>query len=105
MHHCCEEMNADLTYQCEVHEDRLQCPDALIDYFPRFDEYGIILYDSDSVTAPIHYCPWCGTKLPESKRELWFEKLTALGIDPLSDAIPAGFQDDSWWKHPQKFSH
>jgi len=46
----------------------------------------------------IHYCPWCGQKLPFAKRDLWFSVLAHLGFeDPLEDDIPQEFHDNSWY--------
>jgi len=43
-------------------------------------------------------CPWCGSKLPASKRECWFNALEHLGIDPLTDNVPSRFQPDAWYR-------
>jgi hypothetical protein len=48
-----------------------------------FDEYGIVVHDGGKSYVRIDFCPWCGTRLPESKRDQWFEALEAMGIDPL----------------------
>lgn len=45
------------------------------------------------------HCPWCGEQLPRSKCEQWYERPYALGFDdPGSDAIPAEFNSDAWWR-------
>lgn len=47
----------------------------------------------------IDFCPFCGTKLPESKRDLWFERLEAMGIDPWdADSRPKEYQTDEWYR-------
>jgi hypothetical protein len=56
--------------RCEEHPDAFECPDHLIYYSDRFQEYGLIIHDGGSSYTRINFCPWCGTKLPESKREL-----------------------------------
>jgi hypothetical protein len=71
--------------------------DALVAYIPKFDEYGIIVHDGGSSMIQIHFCPWCGTRLPESKRDQWFEELQRRGVDPLKGPIPPEFQDESWY--------
>ena len=49
--------------------------DKTIHYLPVFDEYGIPLHDGSSSVINIQFCPWCGKKLPESKRNEWFDRL------------------------------
>ena len=74
--------------------------DDIIYYAPKFDEYGIVIHDSGESYIKIEYCPWCGKKLPESKRDLWFNELEKLGIDnPLETDIPDDFSSDKWWKN------
>ncbi len=68
--HCCEAMTYQLNLRCKQHPDRFDCANNLIDYVEQLDESGIILHDGGSSYSVIHYCPWCGTKLPESKREM-----------------------------------
>jgi hypothetical protein len=84
---------------CELHTEPFDCPDCVIHYSPKFDEYGLVIHDGGSSTLAISFCPWCGARLPESKRDLWFEKLEALGFsDPFSQEIPAEFKSDEWYR-------
>jgi len=69
---------------CDVHEDRFDCPDALVEYLPKFDEYGIIVHDGGSSIIGIEFCPWCGKKLPPSKRDEWFAELARRSLDPMA---------------------
>ena len=97
MGHCCERMTEKVQSTCEQHPDRFDCPDCVIDYDPKFDEYGIIVHDGGRSYVTIDFCPFCGTKLPESKRDLWFERLKAMGVeDPWSDDIPEKSRTDEW---------
>ena len=43
-----------------------------VQYDTRFDEYAIVLPEDGSLMC-FDFCPWCGKKLPESRREEWFE--------------------------------
>lgn len=99
--HCCDEMTIRVNHRCVQHPDPFECPDNLIYYSLQFDEYGIIVHDGGSSYIEITYCPWCGRKLPESKRDKWFEELEKLGFeDPLfREDIPRPFQTDEWYKH------
>ena len=96
--HCCEDMLRAVSSSCSEHEDRFDCPDALANYLPKFDEYGIIVHDGGPSVIEIRFCPWCGTRLPGSKRDRWFDELARRGIDPHRQAVPSEFQSDEWWR-------
>jgi hypothetical protein len=97
--HCCEQMNKQVSLACHQHADRFECPDALIDYSPKFDEYGLIIHDGGSGSVVIEYCPWCGTKLPGSKRDRWFDELERMGIDdPTDEQIPERYKSEAWYR-------
>jgi len=63
-------MRSNIDYRCDEHPDPFDCADNLIYYSKKLDEYGIIIHDGGSSWAVMEFCPWCGTKLPESKRNL-----------------------------------
>ncbi len=67
--HCCEQMTERVNFRCDMHPDVFECADNLIHYSQRFDEYLLIVHDGGSSGVLISYCPWCGAKLPESKRD------------------------------------
>ena len=91
-------MAENLNFRCEQHPGLFDCPDKLIYYSPRFDEYGIIVHDGGSSHIGIAYCPWCGAKLPESKRDLWFDRLESLGYgNPTEQEIPGEYQTGEWY--------
>jgi hypothetical protein len=99
MKNCCENMENQVNHICEQHADAFDCPDNLIDYNQKFDEYGIIIHDGGSSSLTISFCPWCGTKLTESKRDLWFDTLEKLGFsDPHEQEIPEDFKSGKWYK-------
>lgn len=68
-HHCCEEMRKRVEYVCEEHRSSFECPDSLIYFSKSFEEYGLIIHDGGNSFITISFCPFCGTKLPESKRK------------------------------------
>ena len=68
--HCCEKMAYFVNQRCEVHDNAFACPDMILLYDKKFDEYGIIIHDGGESFISIDYCPWCGKKLPASKRNL-----------------------------------
>ena len=57
--HCCEMMR----YYID-HEDRV------IYYWPRFDEYLVPVHDGGTSGIQMKFCPWCGARLPISKRDV-----------------------------------
>ncbi|MFT9498003.1 DUF6980 family protein [Anaerosolibacter sp.] len=98
--HCCETMEHQVNYKCEQHANPSECPDKLIFFNDKFDEYGIIFHDGGPSYSTISFCPWCGSELPESKRDLWFDTLEELGFDdPVEQEIPEEFKSDSWYRN------
>lgn len=80
-----------------VGADPFSCPDVLVIYSPKFDEYGIVVHDGGQSYVLIQFCPWCGDRLPESKRDEWFDELERRGIHYTS-AVPPEFETDAWWR-------
>ena len=98
--YCCEMMKHNVSCECK------ECVgDKTIFYSKRFDEYMIPVSEDGLSGICIAYCPWCGQKLPESKRERWFEELDEMGIEfSLFDTeqVPEPYLSDEWWKYPNK---
>ena len=69
-----------------------------VTYNEVFDEYIISIPEDDISGILLSYCPWCGRKLPPSRREEWFSELEALGFDdPLFDgSIPISYRTCKW---------
>src|ERR1700761_6396642 len=89
--YCCGALN----YQIE---DKY-CP---IKYNERWREYSVRDFSSTSLSLMM-FCPNCGTKLPFSVRDEWFDILEQeYGLeDPMKDdkkKIPKEFLTDEWWK-------
>ncbi|MCC5822305.1 MAG: hypothetical protein LAT64_09135 [Phycisphaerales bacterium] len=95
--HCCESIAYHINYRCPLHPDPYDCADNILIYRPQFDEYGIIIHDGGASAITIRYCPFCGAKLRDSKRDLWFDRLEALGIEDPADC-PEEMTDDRWWR-------
>jgi hypothetical protein len=89
-----------VTQKCEQHPDPYECPDVILIHDEKFDEYGIPIKDGGNSFIKIDYCPWCGIKLPKSKRDLWFKTLESLGYkDPFfENNIPPEFETNQWYK-------
>jgi hypothetical protein len=60
-----------------------------------FDEYSIETPGGASRQL-IYFCPWCGERLPPSKRDQWFDQLEAQGFDPLNDQVPEPYKTAAW---------
>jgi hypothetical protein len=90
-------MSAQVNFVCEQHPDPDLCPDKLVRYTPRFREYGLLIHDGGSSSRVISFCPWCGTRLPESLRDTWFERMDALGVDWPTQEPPPEYADPMWW--------
>ena len=73
--------------------------DTPILYIRKFDEYGLKILDGGTSSILIDFCPWCGQKLPVSKRDLWFDQIENLGIDHWKDEVPEKFRTDEWYKN------
>jgi len=59
-------MAQDQSRACPHHSQRHECPDALVAYSSRTDEYGLYIHDGGSSVMGIGFCPWCGTDLRRS---------------------------------------
>jgi hypothetical protein len=72
--------------------------DTPIVYSQKFDEYGLKIMDGGNSSLLVAFCPWCGERLPESRREEWFDAIEKLGINPWTEEIPKRYQTDEWYK-------
>ena len=93
MTHCCARMASAVTFGCDQHDDQFECPDALVHFNERFDEYGLIVHDGGRSYVIIAFCPWCGAQLPESTRER-FEASPTGPTGPTGPAGPTGPSDE-----------
>lgn len=86
-----------LKWCCAEMKDAVEDADIPIVYIPKFREFGIRVLDGGSSKILLKFCPWSGTKLPDSLRDAWFEELERRGIDPHGDNIPDEFNDERWY--------
>jgi hypothetical protein len=91
-------MRSQLDRNRDADEDPWDDPDVVVVYMPRFDEYGLPVRDGGSSMVVIGYCPWCGARLPESRRDAWFDEMDRLGLDPWEDELPEQYHSDAWWR-------
>ena len=101
--HCCDDLRRAVAYACAEHPDPFECGDYLIAYNEITDEYGLPIKDGGGSVLLIKHCPFCGTALPDSKADRWFDAVEALGLaHPLDDQIPPAYKTDAWWRTQDK---
>lgn len=96
---CCHVMTEQMQLCRHAQPDPLDSPEDFLVWNPALDEYGIPVRDGTGSIRLISYCPWCGGRLPASKRKQWFAELAKLGIDdPATQDAPEEFRTDRWWR-------
>ncbi|RUO97586.1 MAG: hypothetical protein EKK30_15935 [Hyphomicrobium sp.] len=93
--HCCASMVNALRFECPEHSDPFACGDSLVVYNEIMNEYGLIIHDGTASYVLIDRCPWCGTRLPPSLRDEWFDAVDALELDE-GETPPARFLTRAW---------
>lgn len=71
-------------------------PGRHVVYDAVFDEYCLVR-EGGLDASPITHCPWCGSGLPESKRDRWFIELAQRGLSPDDPGLDDAFRTDAWW--------
>lgn len=99
---CCDDMKSNTYFIYEKKAYNNDINSNVIYYSSRFNEFGIPIKDGLNGMATsyilISHCPWCGKKLPDSRRDSWFNELEKLGFDtPLSQDIPKEFNSSEWY--------
>lgn len=82
---------------CERMVFFLRADDLPVYYSAKFRNWGIN-YPGDSSIQLIEFCPWCGTKLPNSLTEEWHKRIEAMGLDSEGDNAPEPMRTDRWWR-------
>jgi hypothetical protein len=91
--HCCFDL------------DSILSPDEVapynVKYNSRYREYYLKSLEGPYIRT-IDYCPWCGAELLKSLRDVWYDVMDTLNINPNNPTekkqIPEEFQTDEWWK-------
>jgi len=91
---CCEAMASALAFDCAQHADPFECADHLLVYNEVLDEIGLIVHDGGASYVVIGFCPWCGSKQPESQRDRWYDEIEAKGIG--EDDLPPEYASAAW---------
>ena len=93
---CCAAMAAAARFDCDQHADPFDCADQIVVYNEVFDEFGIVVHDGGASYVLMTVCPGCGTRLPESQRDRWFDETEAKGFS--DDALPPEYTTGAWRK-------
>jgi len=97
MNYCCEKMKK-RTFISKVNKS--SNPDKIIKYVPYFSEYGLPIFDGGNSYTVIKFCPWCGNKLPASRRDEWMDFIEKLGYSFAdSGKIPKKYFVVDWEKY------
>lgn len=51
------------SFECELHETPFDCPDKIIIYDDKDNDYSLIIHDGGTARICITFCPWCGMGL------------------------------------------
>ena len=89
-------------YCCGALDYQVQSEFCPIKYNSQWREYSVKDFKSTSLSLVL-FCPNCGTKLPSSLRNEWFDILEQeYGLeDPCEEdkqKLPQEFLTDEWWK-------
>ena len=94
--HCCAEMTEQVNAIWPKAKNPLSgSTDQRIYWSPVFNEYGLICQPSAEILK-IKFCPFCGKKLPKSRREKWFKQIKISGWENFDDPIPKSFLRHDW---------
>lgn len=90
------------SYCCGALDYQIESASCPVRYNKQWREYSIRDLKSTSISLML-FCPNCGTKLPSSLRDQWFDILeNEYGLeDPMEDdkkKVPKEFLADEWWK-------
>ena len=104
MTYCCQKISTKLVnYKNKETEDHVILYEEIWrDFFAHCEKPTLPPEENDWLSE-ISYCPFCGTKLPSSLADKWFDVLEEeYGItDPQNteyDKVPPEFRTGKWWK-------
>jgi hypothetical protein len=83
---------------CEQLTMAVSDADVPIVYESKVREIGLSVGDGGSAYLLLEFCPFCGSKLPPSLRDRWFDQLELSGFEPGDFDIPVDLTTDRWWR-------
>ena len=92
----------EVIYCCGALDYQIQSPPCPVKYNKKWREYSIRDFKSTSISLML-FCSNCGTQLPSSLRDEWFDILEQdYGLEDPDDEdkklVPKEFLSDEWWK-------
>ncbi len=91
----CDSTAAMRVHPCEQMAHAISEPGSVVTYWSANREFGLYYVKSNSIQE-MRFCPFCGTTLPLSLRDLRYDELQKLGLEPYE--APPEFRDDRWWR-------
>ena len=88
----------DKWHRCPHMERAVESPEFPIIETRKFREIGITLLDGGDSNVLLAFCPWCGSRLPDSSRNQWFDELERKNVDPYGADIPNEFLTSEWYE-------
>ena len=61
--HCCEDMDYHTNLNCDMHSDPFECPDKILIFDNKDNDYGLIIHNGGSSSIAINFYPWCSSRL------------------------------------------
>ena len=61
--HCCVDMAYHANFECDIHKNPFKCPDKIIIFDEKDNDYGLIIHDGGTSSIGISFCPWCGSEI------------------------------------------
>jgi hypothetical protein len=86
-----------LPHACEDMVRAVLGEHPIVRYLAKYREYGLPYPDGHTYQL-LRFCPWCGTRLPDSLGEEWFDRIEELGMEPEDERLPASMRSDEWWR-------
>ncbi len=94
--HCCVAMTEQVNLVYPSAESALLgSTDKRVYWSPAFDEYGLICQPSAEVLV-ISCCPFCGSRLPLSRRDEWMAAVELTGWRTWGGPMPKEFLSNAW---------
>jgi hypothetical protein len=97
-------MSDEPPHLCKGMAQALADPDIPVVYFDKFREYSIRIEDGGNSVLDIKFCPFCGVRLPDSLRDLWFDRLDQLGLEPEAPELPLDMRSGAWWRRTRNLA-
>ena len=100
--HCCKTMDF-FVFEDNKTMEEAALEDKLICFRANIQEYGIPCIGCSDSYYRLSYCPWCGKKLPKSRRIKFLKILRKKGFEPFEDDdIPQEYKTSEWYEKKKR---